>query len=676
MTGSIHGSRRRGVRASRVKLHKALADAGLKTQAALAERIADVERLESAPLHLVNRVFREKPVDPQTIERVARALEVNAASLYRSTHDPRPASDGSGRGPGRAAAPGWQYLLAALLVLGAAVLILGGRDDSPEPIVAADPVTPSPSELDLGALSVLVLDFTGPAGDIVSRHLRAHLAERYSVASEAALLLSGELGSAEAGQRLRVNLVVDGEIVEVGRLAGVRAHLQAGGVRRQIWGETLPAVLLNAEGEAIGRRIAAAVQAAGGDVLPSAIGHFAPAPVQDDYLQGRLFLDQAASELNLKRAQARFAAALRQDADYARAHAGLCEALLEEHWMDDEERVLRDAAGACGQALSLAPQDPVVRAAHAHFLRLTGRLDEALEVYADIVAGYPQDAAILAAQAFTLLQHFRASGDPRQLELAMEVAAAAMAADPGFWKGPFFLANMRFFSGDLDGAIEAAAEARARNENEMVLANLGSFQFCRGDLEAARDAYLRAGELAPHSYVGDEFLGMVHHYLGDFEEAVRLRRKAISSVAGGSPEMHEMWGNLADSKRLGGGARPAVEVYRKAIEIVERDLLRGTGTGADRAARAWYYLALEDLSGQPLPTPVAGEILADLEALEPTGLEPTAGLRLAMAWLLRGEEQRAAHAMAAAAGTCGVFARAPGLEPLRRADVTGASSSG
>lgn len=74
----------RGVRASRVKLNHAMAEAGIKTQAALAERIADLEELESAPKDLVSRVFRGKWVEPASLERVARALNAAAHTLYLS----------------------------------------------------------------------------------------------------------------------------------------------------------------------------------------------------------------------------------------------------------------------------------------------------------------------------------------------------------------------------------------------------------------------------------------------------------------------------------------------------------------------------------------------------------------------------------------------------------------
>lgn len=90
MTGEVsnsHGDRRRGVSASRAKLNQALAASDLpkKTQSALADRIADIERLDAAPKDLVSRVFRGVPVDAQSVERIARALKVPADSLYEES---------------------------------------------------------------------------------------------------------------------------------------------------------------------------------------------------------------------------------------------------------------------------------------------------------------------------------------------------------------------------------------------------------------------------------------------------------------------------------------------------------------------------------------------------------------------------------------------------------------
>lgn len=122
--------RRRGVSASRIRLTQALAEADLPrpTQAALAERIADLEDLDSAPKDMVSRVFREQPVDPQSIERVARALGVAAHTLYKTSRDAdfpgtaggdgEPPAEGRTRWHGfggRAAAMGGMALVTVLL---------------------------------------------------------------------------------------------------------------------------------------------------------------------------------------------------------------------------------------------------------------------------------------------------------------------------------------------------------------------------------------------------------------------------------------------------------------------------------------------------------------------------------------------------------------------------------
>jgi tetratricopeptide (TPR) repeat protein len=652
--------RRRGVRASRAKLTRALTDAGLRTQAALAERIADLEALDSAPKDMVSRAFRELPVELQTLERIARALGVEAWTLYRSTDEealpePAPASDAH-----NAPRPGW---LALSVILSMAALagvgwLLMQREQAPGD--ATDAAAPA---LTLGAESLVVMPFAGDDDAELARLVRARLAGHFAVAEGSAAVLVRGLDPAEAAERLRTDAAVDGEIVRVGRLAGLRFGIVADGVRHQLWAESMPAEQVETALTGVAERVTAAVRRAvgGGE---SADPHFPLAPVQDDYLQGRYFLDRPSNELNIKRARSHFEAALRQDANYARAHAGLCQALLTEHWMANEERALQDAARTCGQALQLAPDDPAVQTAHAHFLSRTGRNDEAMARYEQILVERPRYTDALAGLAASRLQAYRQDGDAAMLEAAMAAAEAAADSDPHVWKPLFSLATMRWFAGDLDGAIAASEEAIARDENEYVLANLGTWYVCRGDFEQGRDAYLRARELAPQSYVGDEFLGLVYYVLGDYERSAQLRQRAIDAVATGEPEIHQMWGALADSYRRAGKTRKAVDAYLHAAEILERDHLRGTAPAADQAARAYYYTMLQQLDPKAVPHTVMAEIDASLEAMADELNDATAYRRLAQAWLARGEEERARQALSKATATCPGYANFPDFAEL------------
>jgi tetratricopeptide (TPR) repeat protein len=464
---------------------------------------------------------------------------------------------------------------------------------------------------------------------------------------------------------LRTDVVIDGNVKQVGRLTAVRVFLFKGGVRQQIWSDSIPTVALPESLAAIAGETALAVRRSVGMPVPEdSITHFPLAAVQDNYLQGELYLDAPSNELNVKRAQSRFEAALRQDANYARAHAGLCQTLLEEYWMDSEERALKDASLACGQAVQLDPDDRVVAAAHAHFLQRTGRDAEAIALYEQTIAAHPKDSAALAGLASSLLEAYRETGDHEDLLAAKATARRAADVDPYVWKPLFFLATMEWFDGNVEGAISASEAAISRHENEYVLANLGSFYLCDGDLEGARAAYTRAQELNPNSYVGDEFLGQAYYFLGDFERSATLRQKAIDSVANGNPEIHEMWGNLADSYRQMGNTEQAKAAYVQAAEIAERDYLRGTAPVADQSARAYYYTMLAKLDPESVPQSVLGTIDDEIDGIAAELVSASALRRMAQTYLERGEMDKARAALQRATQSCRGYAKLPDLAPL------------
>jgi tetratricopeptide (TPR) repeat protein len=657
--------RNRGVRASRAKLAHALTQAGLKTQVALAERIADIEGLDAAPKDVVNRVFRELPVDPITVERVARALSVEAHSLYKTAdeEDVQVTAAGTSELPGR----GVRAVLVGTSAL--LVLMLGAwwwnETKSERSLEFADDVNESVA-LGMGKHSLAVIPLNGDDNNAFSNALRSELNNYFNVARSTAAALTQSGDPAGVAARLRADVVIDGEFAEVGRLTAIRVYLFRGGVRQQVWADSVPSAVLPESLAVIATETANAVRRAVGLPVPEGVAtHFPLSSVQDDYLAGELYMDSPSNELNVRRAQSRFEAALRQDANYARAHAGLCQALLEEYWMDNEERALKDASLACGQAVQLDPDDRVVAAAHAHFLQRTGRGEEAMRLYEKTIAGYPGDSAILAGLAASQLEAYRETGDRSYLLDAKVTARRAADIDPFVWKPLFSLATMEWFDGDVSAAIRASEAALERDENEYVLANLGSFYLCDGALQNARDAYARARELNPTSYVGDEFLGQAHYFLGDFDLSATLRQKAIDSVANGNPEIHEMWGNLADSYRQSGATEQSIAAYVRAAEIAERDYLRGTAPAADQAARAYYYTMLAKLDAGTVPESVMNTIDDELDGIAADLVSASALRRMAQTYLERGETEKARATLERATGICKGYAKLPDLVPLQ-----------
>lgn len=675
------------MRASRARLYHALTACGLRSQAALAERIADLENLEQAPKDLVSRVFREQPVELQTIERVARALGVDAWQLYL-TSDEHGSFPGNGAAAGAAgkdpdadadadavpdphapppvAWPRARWLAPALAVTIAAMAALwwsglGSGDRAAGIGLLQGRLLPTAQP------TVVVLPSHDDPDGLLAAALRQRLERKFRLAAPSADLLIHGMDSDQAAALLRSDAVVEGGIRELGRFAGVRVYLHRDGARQQVWAETVSATgLARSLDEVADHAVRAIAHALGAPVAAEDWPrHYPLAPVQDYYLEGRMHLDGPSSELNIRRAQARFEAALRLDANYAEAHAGLCEALLEEYWMEDAQRALNDASLACGRALQLAPGAAATRVAHAHFLRVTGRVEESAQHLRVLLEERPGDSAALVGLALTLLQAYRSEGDDELLDAARTAAREATELEPGFWKPPFWLASLAYFAGDLPGAIAAAEEALARDENEYVLANLGTFYFCAEQLEDARSAYERAKTIAPHSYVGDEFLGMLYYLLGDYPGATQLREQAIERLnSGGQPEIHEMWGNLGDAYLRSGRRAEAGRAFLRAVEIAERDVLQGIETPADRASRAYYYSQLADLTPDNLPAGIEARVQADLLAALEEPLDPGTAVRVATAWVRYERPDLATRAFEQATSRCRGYARAPGLDSL------------
>lgn len=708
MTQPEPRTRRRGVRASRIKLLRALTEAGLKTQAALAERIADREGLDAPPKDIVNRVFREQPVDAVTLERVARALGVEAWQLYKTASAPEiePLADEPGGAAGPATAepgaaeagdaestaeeggasetsptiasttpvsqPPARRGGAVLLAVTVVVLAVGGwlwhrPTESAAPLAAAN--APAPLKPRFGRFKVAILQFKGDPDGQLAVLLHERLEKTLGVTSAALPLIAMNEDRGELAQRFRVDAVLDGEVVRVGQLQALRlfAFVEARGRRQQIWAEHFP-VSQPERLPAVADRATAAVHRLFG--MPEGDSrnppHFPLAPVQDEYLQGRLYLDKAPSEINLRRAANHFEAALRHDSNYAVAHAGLCEVSLDAVWIN-EERQLANAEKSCVRAMQLAPQSPEVVRANAYFLYKSGRGEEAVQALRQLNDSDPGDAETLLALASAEFAVYRLTGAAEDGARAIARAREAAAAAPGFWKPWMWLGIYEAGAGTTAAAIAALETANAYDPaNEYVVTNLGTMYLCRGDFEKARDLYLQARDVAPGSYAGTEFLGTIYYYLRDFDESARLRQLALDMArAAGGAEIHQMWGALGDSYRQAGKHTEAVNAYVRALEIVERDFLTGTAGVADKAARAYYYLALLELDPGKQPKAAIASLERDLEEALSANAESSSLLRIAQAWLIKGETDRARAALDKATQRCRCYAEFPDVAPLK-----------
>lgn len=645
-----------------------MAAAELRTQAALAERIADREGLEAVPRDMVSRVFRQRPVDPRSLERVANALEVPAHTLYLTSGEQQPPAPVP-VGPPPDAAPrrswAWAIVAAVLAAAGLGVWLgmLPGVQAPAEATAGAEPDARALPDVGGAPLSLAVLPVEGDTTGRLTAALRWALDPEFRLTTAVSTMMSAQASPAAAAERLQVDLVVSGALERHGRQVAVRVSLYRRGESDLVWADTF---LHTALPEALERAAADAAQALSVATGGTGEAHYRPPPrALADYLAGRAHLDRSRTELNVKRALTRFASALRRSPEYPAARAGLCEALVQQGILTRESRFFDEAEAQCYRALQIDPGRVETLTAWGHVLRKTGRADEAAEAFEEALARRPRHTGALLGLSEVALNRYRASRDATDAQAAVAHAEQAVASDPEFWKTHYGLGRIRYFTGDVNGAVAAVQAARRLDPNEHVLSNLGTFQFCQGDHEVALASYLAVKAQAKDFYVGDVHLGVVHYFLGHYEEAASLFERAIRTAQeDGQPEDHRVWANLADAHRHAGESEAAREAYERATALAERDLATADNPYNSRAYLAYYYTALLTL-GAAAGADAAPALDAQIETALESASDAAALTRLAEALVLRGRIDRARALEARINAQCRGYSATPDLAVLR-----------
>ncbi|MEO1574094.1 MAG: tetratricopeptide repeat protein [Pseudomonadota bacterium] len=684
MTDTPPTTRQRGIKASPYRLTRARKAAGFASQAAVAEKIAELEGLENAPKDVVNRAFRGVKVSPDTIERLALALNVEAHTLLWTADEEAQHGDTAADAPPAVTAshdvPGPRTsrvriiaaVCAAMAVLAVLAVLAIAITNRGTPQSAMRAAVPAFEALAGGDASLLITAEVGTAGPApidapvgaLTDTLSAALGTHFTVASAAGAGLQTPGRTARGIGAIRTSAHLTLKTDTVNRWSGLSAWLEADGVRRIVWAETLPTYRIALDKAALADRLREAVLVAIGAQRTSSASDFPSTEAHFDVISGLALLDDPPRELNLQRAQSRFEAALRRSPNDALAHAGLCRALLEKYWMLDEARAIEDAAATCARADALAPDDPAVQLARARLLQVGGRNDDAIALLTDLLFARPDDADALSMLTVSQITRFQTLGDPGALQRGRAAALRAGAADPFIWKPYYHLSQIEFLRDDVAQAIAAIKQGLARSENSFLLANLGTYETCVGNFGAAQTAIERSQALAPGAYVGDEFMGQLMYFQGRFDEALALRKKAIDSFEQGEPALHDMWGSLADAYRQTGRRDEAVEAYRLAINVVETDLLNQDASQSARAARLYYYARLAELAPDILTAAVADRLEGELDAVADAQIEPLGYRYMTLAFALNDRPDDARRFLTRATTRCAGYRQYPDIAAL------------
>jgi serine/threonine-protein kinase len=225
---------------------------------------------------------------------------------------------------------------------------------------------------------------------------------------------------------------------------------------------------------------------------------------------------------------------------------------------------------------AVAPDDPAIMLAAADLERIQGRHEEALALYARVLAVDPGavDAHVGASWA-----HERRG----ELDGAEAAARAAIAADPNDWRGHSRLGGFLMNRGAFERAIEAWKRVvEIAPEHARGWSSYGGALFQVGRFEDALDAFERSIRLQPTAHASAN-AGAAQFYLGRYVESLQHYERAIALA----PSDARAWGNFACAAEHVPGMEERVrDAFDRASMLMREQVARHPDD-----AQSWSMLA-------------------------------------------------------------------------------------
>jgi len=395
------------------------------------------------------------------------------------------------------------------------------------------------------------------------------------------------------------------DIREIGRALGVR-HVLEGSVRREgdhirvtaelvdaasgyhVWSQSYDRNwqdLLVIEDD-LSRSIIGTLQVVLSSDLAQRIGQPPTAQIAafDQYLAGIAKLRQPTTPETLDTAEEMFHDALAIDPGFAPAYAGLCERFTIGYESSRDNALATKAESACKQALALDGTLREVEMGLAHLYLVTGRDDEASVLLHKVISKDPTDADAYIGLADAYEGQHKTAEAEIAYGRAVEAEPTYAAAHTAF--GNFLLEHGR--------ASNAVSHYKRVTEllpgSAKALNNLGAALLMNGEFPAAATTFDSSLKIAP-SRSGYSNLGTVYYFMGRFQDAVPMYRKATELA----PEDHRVWGNLADALyQMESTRASATPLYQRAITLAERRVAVTPNDGMSWSMLAFYYARLRE----------------------------------------------------------------------------------
>lgn len=366
----------------------------------------------------------------------------------------------------------------------------------------------------------------------------------------------------EVGRNLGVSHVLEGSVRRSQERVRVTAQLVDTNTGYRLWSETFDRDYDDSFRiqDAVARQVVSNLELMLSQRSQEILaGRPAPDPeAYDYYLRGRDYLRATPSRASLDSAIALFRRARERDADYASAHAGLCDAYLERYRLERDTDDFAAAQAHCERALSLARDVAPVHVALAKLYQASGRLGESEGQFREALALDPDGADALTGLARTYYLDNR-------LEQAEETYRRAIDRHPNDWRAHSLMGAFLFQTGRFDEAVPYYRRITELVPDDAQAVNgLAASYYLQGNLEEAAAAFRRSLALEPNALAYAN-TGSSLFFLGRFEEALEMYLRAVELA----PEDFQHWGALADAYHYSAGEKRelAAPMYDNAIRL-------------------------------------------------------------------------------------------------------------
>ena len=278
-----------------------------------------------------------------------------------------------------------------------------------------------------------------------------------------------------------------------------------------------------------------------------------------------------------------FEQALKLDANYGPAEAGLGQTYWYFYDLTKQRNWIEKAQQACSKAIDLGNSGAQGHICMGMIENGTGAFEKAAEQFQQAVQLDPTNdqAYQHLAQAYQNLD---------RLDKAEETFKRAISVRPQYWRGYSLLGAFYISQAEYEKAEAMFEKSLSLRQNSYKdYSNLGAALVYQGKDEEATEALEKSIAIRP-AYAAYANLGVAYFRLRKFQQAAHSTSEALKL----NNTDYQMWGNLAAAEYYAGDKSSAAGSYKKAISLAEQRLSVNARDSSVLSDLATYWAMLNN----------------------------------------------------------------------------------